>query len=247
MRLFIFGFLFFCFFILVYLYMFLKMETEITVHAVTKDNLKPFKQITSAVLRSSYSVGWYKDCVKPRDWDYPADIHNILKDSADTHNISKGPADSHGPSQCTETHRFIGDTDLAVLAYFHAPPVAVLPRRNVLPKHTEWTEPVPSGAPCGVLRAVVDVPSTGAASVYIMTIAVLAPFRGRGAGSALLRHAVAEARFLGLEQVYLHVYAEDNGAVEWYKKRGFCVSAVVAGYYRKMRPPGDAYVMVMSV
>lgn len=213
------------------------MGTEITVHAVTQDNLKPFKQITSAVLQSSYSAGWYKKCLKPRDWDYPAGVHDLAT-------TFKDPADHPVPN---ETHHFIGDTDLAVLAYFHTPPVAALPRRNVLPKGTEWTEPGTSGAPCGVLRAVVDVPSTGPPSVYIMTIAVLAPFRGRGVGSVLLAHAVAETRFLGLQQVYLHVYTEDDAAVEWYKNKGFRITAAVAGYYPKMRPPGDAYVMVLTV
>jgi GNAT superfamily N-acetyltransferase len=59
-------------------------------------------------------------------------------------------------------------------------------------------EKPPAGAP----------PAGGATRLYIMTLGVLAPYRGRGVGQRLLLRALAEALREGsASEVYLHVQA----------------------------------------
>lgn len=262
--------------------------THTTLHAVTTENIKAFKQINSVVLKSSYSEKWYKSCIKDSTVVYSLDPN--------TNKINS----TNGTSSATDTkndteHEF--QDDLAILAYYHATPVPPVLRRNVAltstststnGKHT-WTEPpLPSKAiPCGALRAVIDlgpkdakgpktfdgfagsnectnrtgnenenkedhgdVDNINIPRIYIMTIAVVAPFRGMGIGAQLIQHVIDEAKYIGIKEIYLHVHTKDEDSIEWYKHRGFALDKecpLVLGYYRKMRPPGDAYILTLNV
>lgn len=59
--------------------------------------------------------------------------------------------------------------------------------------------------------------------VGVLGIGVVAEFRGRGIGSALLRAALAQARAIGLTRVELTVRASNHVAVALYRKFGFAV------------------------
>ncbi|KAL7270178.1 hypothetical protein RUND412_007118 [Rhizina undulata] len=82
--------------------------------------------------------------------------------------------------------------------------------------------------------------------VYIMTLCTLSPYRRLGAGSLLLDSILSEAVDLGATEVYAHVWEANDGALEWYAKRGFTVGALVEGYYRRLKPAG-ARVVVRTV
>ena len=77
--------------------------------------------------------------------------------------------------------------------------------------------------------------------LYIQTLAVLAPYRGHGIATYLLREAImrAMASDQTVESVYAHVWEKNEDALEWYLGRGFVMDGeMVQGYYRKLRPAG---------
>lgn len=100
----------------------------------------------------------------------------------------------------------------------------------------------PAGVPAGAIRCALDTATDGARSIYIMTIAVLAPFRGMGAGALLLAQLVEFARSEGIRRIYLHVHAQAVAAMAWYTRRGFRSEGLEPGYYRRRVPPEDAYI-----
>jgi ribosomal protein S18 acetylase RimI-like enzyme len=79
--------------------------------------------------------------------------------------------------------------------------------------------------------------------VYLTVLAVLAPYRDRGIGSALLKQvldALAEGKgaLADVEELYLHVSEENKEALAFYERAGFTRDAeVVKGYYRKLENP----------
>lgn len=76
--------------------------------------------------------------------------------------------------------------------------------------------------------------------VYITVLAVLAPYRGRGIGGALLRAVLngIDARETPLP-VALHVNEgkDGEGLVEFYARFGFAVTGRVENYYRRLDSP----------
>ncbi|KAF8472678.1 hypothetical protein BDZ91DRAFT_846171 [Kalaharituber pfeilii] len=86
--------------------------------------------------------------------------------------------------------------------------------------------------------------------VYIMTLGVLAPFRGLGVGGRLVNWLMGGGdggrggekeggQGWIVEEVYAHVWEKNEEALEWYAKRGFLVGEeVLEGYYRKLKPGG---------
>ncbi|THD20411.1 N-acetyltransferase NAT13 [Fasciola hepatica] len=78
---------------------------------------------------------------------------------------------------------------------------------------------------------------------YIMTLGCLAPYRGLGIGTVMLKHVV---RFCkkhgGIRSIYLHVHVENSGAVAFYKRFGFDITGEVEDYYRCVEPK-TAYIL----
>lgn len=77
--------------------------------------------------------------------------------------------------------------------------------------------------------------------LYIMTLAVLAPYRGRGIGSQLLRSTLDcfERRNLYVvDEIALHVQICNEDAMRFYTERfGFTKGEMVKNYYRRVNPP----------
>lgn len=73
----------------------------------------------------------------------------------------------------------------------------------------------------------------------IMTLGVLAPYRGGGIGSALLRRALAACAEVAPEaaEAYLHVQQGNDDALRFYARHGFEVGETVENYYRRIDPP----------
>ena len=83
--------------------------------------------------------------------------------------------------------------------------------------------------------------TTSQQTLYIQTLATLAPYRSLGVATALLDAAITTAirRYEHVTSVYAHVWEANTDALEWYEKRGFEVEkGIVEGYYRKLRPTG---------
>lgn len=75
--------------------------------------------------------------------------------------------------------------------------------------------------------------------LYILTLGVLAPYRGMGAGAALLQrclHLVA-TQLPEVQEAVLHVQTSNEEAIRFYSRFGFEVAETIAGYYKRLDPP----------
>lgn len=91
--------------------------------------------------------------------------------------------------------------------------------------------------------------------IYLMTIAVLAPYRNMGIGSLMIRYLksgvdrVQEAsnvqRRIQVDHIYLHVQEGNEGAIQFYRRHGFDELCFIERYYQKVMPCG-AHVLRIS-
>lgn len=79
-----------------------------------------------------------------------------------------------------------------------------------------------------------------------MTLAVLAPYRSYGIGTKLLDHIIEQAKSMYVHEVWVHVWTENEEAIEWYLNRGFVKGQLVKEYYKKMNPKSDAIIMIKT-
>jgi len=77
--------------------------------------------------------------------------------------------------------------------------------------------------------------------LHINTIAVAAEHRGRGLGSALMRHIMQEVRAQGVIRATLEVRESNRAARQLYERLGFVSAGVRHGYYTE--PPEDALIL----
>ncbi|WVY89866.1 hypothetical protein V8G54_035380 [Vigna mungo] len=85
----------------------------------------------------------------------------------------------------------------------------------------------------------------GQVRVYIMTLGVLAPYRGLGIGTKLLNHALDLCSKQNISEVYLHVQTNNEDAINFYKKFGFEITETIQNYYTNITPP-DCYVLTRN-
>ncbi|KAF8387183.1 hypothetical protein PRIPAC_76325 [Pristionchus pacificus] len=77
----------------------------------------------------------------------------------------------------------------------------------------------------------------GEKSLYIMTLATLAPYRTRGVGRMLLEHVFALCeKDPAVHAVHLHVQINNEVALNFYSKFGFEQKGVVEHYYKRIEP-----------
>ncbi|MEM1873754.1 MAG: GNAT family N-acetyltransferase [Acidilobaceae archaeon] len=77
---------------------------------------------------------------------------------------------------------------------------------------------------------------------HLVSIAVLAPYRGRGIGSRLLSESIRVVRDVyGAVSMYLEVRVSNTIAIRLYEKHGFRKARLIKSYYADGE---DAYVMV---
>ncbi|XP_070038588.1 uncharacterized protein [Nicotiana tomentosiformis] len=86
----------------------------------------------------------------------------------------------------------------------------------------------------------------GAVRIYIMTLGVLAPYRGLGIGTKLLNHVLDLCTKQNIKEIYLHVQTSNEDAINFYKKFGFEVTNTVQNYYTNITPP-DCYVLTKFI
>lgn len=85
----------------------------------------------------------------------------------------------------------------------------------------------------------------GGQRLYMMTLAVLAAYRDRGVGTALLRSVLDhfeehkdEARYAGVLEIALHVQISNDDALRFYTEGfGFEKGPMVENYYQRIDPP----------
>lgn len=118
------------------------------------------------------------------------------------------------------------DEDLCKFAYWNGFVVGAICAR---------VEPIPEA----------DGAAPGRKRLYIMTLAVLAAYRGRGVGKTMVESVldhVAEnidtAKYADVDEVTLHVQINNADAMKFYmEKFGFEKGKMVENYYRRIDPP----------
>jgi ribosomal protein S18 acetylase RimI-like enzyme len=73
--------------------------------------------------------------------------------------------------------------------------------------------------------------------LYIMTLAVLAAYRGRGIGAQLLESITNYIKDKPIGEIILHVQISNEGALRFYANFGFSQGELVENYYRRIDPP----------
>lgn len=204
-------------------------NVNVKLYPITKPNIGILRQLNTAVLSASYSDAWYRETLKIGPLGR---IAYYFYDNNDNDNDNKNNDDDNDNNNIQ------------------------LPSKD-------------KAIPIGAVRAALDIPKSLSLSlsslsttisnnnniepplprIYIMTIAVLAPFRNMGIGTLLLDHIIKHARELEITQIYLHVHTQSIDAINWYLKHGFrkLSNDPILGYYRKMSPPGDAYILGLDL
>jgi ribosomal-protein-alanine N-acetyltransferase len=77
--------------------------------------------------------------------------------------------------------------------------------------------------------------------IHINNVAIRPQFRGRGIGTALMRHVLVEAGRLGARRATLEVRASNVEARRLYERLGFYVAATRRNYYT--HPVEDALIL----
>lgn len=94
----------------------------------------------------------------------------------------------------------------------------------------------------GAIACRLEKRDAGAVRVYIMTLGVLAPYRGLGVGTKLLNHVLELCSKQNISEIYLHVQTNNDDAINFYKKFGFDITDTIHNYYTNITPP-DCYVV----
>ncbi|MGF1470201.1 MAG: GNAT family N-acetyltransferase [Rubrobacteraceae bacterium] len=101
-------------------------------------------------------------------------------------------------------------------------------------------------APDPVLEPYTNLEAPG--SFYISSMAVLPQHRGGGLGTRMLEISSARARELGLSELSLIAFEQNEGAVRLYERNGFqVVDRVAVVPHAFIRYTGDALLMVSEV
>lgn len=84
-----------------------------------------------------------------------------------------------------------------------------------------------------------DHPSGEGKRLYVMTLGVLAAYRGYQVGTQLLEHVLDHAakKMPNVKSVYLHVHTINEDAIKFYSKFGFSITETLPDYYTRVEPP----------
>lgn len=97
------------------------------------------------------------------------------------------------------------------------------------------------GAACARVENIVD---SDRQRIYIMTLGVLAAYRGRGIGSQLIQSVLdhfeenKDTLYATVDEISLHVQISNDDAIKFYtEKFGFVKGEMVENYYKRIDPP----------
>jgi N-alpha-acetyltransferase 50 len=95
------------------------------------------------------------------------------------------------------------------------------------------------GVLVGAICARIEASGPTNRRLCIMTLAVLAAYRGRSVGTQLLRSVLKYCKSMyNLEEARLHVQVSNVDAIRFYTERfGFTQGELVENYYKRINPP----------
>ncbi|QEU59912.1 Nat5 [Kluyveromyces lactis] len=86
------------------------------------------------------------------------------------------------------------------------------------------------------------------AGMYIEVLAVLEAYRGKTAGSLMLKFIEDRCKESFQHDIYVHVATDNESAIEWYEKNGFSRDGdILEKYYKNTTGSNDAFVYKKSV
>ncbi|KAG5565139.1 hypothetical protein RHGRI_001137 [Rhododendron griersonianum] len=98
----------------------------------------------------------------------------------------------------------------------------------------------------GAIACRLEKKEGGSVRVYIMTLGVLAPYRGLGIGTMLLNHVLDLCSKKNIGEIYLHVQTNNEDAINFYKKFGLEITDTIHNYYTNITPP-DCHVVTKLI
>ncbi|KAG9241876.1 hypothetical protein BJ878DRAFT_204102 [Calycina marina] len=76
--------------------------------------------------------------------------------------------------------------------------------------------------------------------IYLQSLALLSPYRGKGLAAAALQDVVTYAARqdkINIRQLYAHVWTKNEDGLKWYASRGFMRDEhIIPGYYSRLNP-----------
>ncbi|EJD52576.1 acyl-CoA N-acyltransferase [Auricularia subglabra TFB-10046 SS5] len=103
--------------------------------------------------------------------------------------------------------------------------------------------------PVGTVCCRFETDANGDCKLYLMTMGILAPYRGLGLGARCLTQVLEAADAATkprIKAIYLHVQVSNEHARGFYEHHGFRVAERVENYYKKIEPR-DAWVLERAV
>ncbi|DBA94976.1 TPA: N-acetyltransferase 5 [Trebouxia sp. C0004] len=105
-----------------------------------------------------------------------------------------------------------------------------------------------NGVLVGAIACRLEAHPGNTAKMYIVTLGVLAPYRGMRIGSRLLDRCLHEAKQDdNIKEAYLHVQTNNEEAIRFYRLFNFAVGEIVSKYYKKLDPPNAVVLRHMLV
>ena len=188
------------------------LVSNVSISPVTATTLPQFRRIITLLLPVPYSDKFF---------------HEILRDDV-VSSLTLAALWFDGPSS---TPRVVSGIRCRLLA--QSPTVAQ-------PSSSAATAAAAAATALGFFQAAPSSAEEGEKpSLYVSTIATLAPYRGHGIATELLRQVTARAiDDYGVATVTAHVWEANEEAREWYAKLGFLEVKREPEYYRRLRPMG---------
>ena len=93
----------------------------------------------------------------------------------------------------------------------------------------------------GAACAKID-PTKDSNRLYIMTLAVLGPYRRMGVATKLLEYLLTLTEGRKINEVALHVQINNDDAIKFYQRFGFAIVETAPAYYKRIEP-SDAYLL----
>ncbi|EPS40529.1 hypothetical protein H072_5612 [Dactylellina haptotyla CBS 200.50] len=199
------------------------LPPNVTIRAPTKANIHLLKRINSLLLPVSYPENFYREILQNPESEiltrlafYDDECVGGIRCRVETEAEYKAVPEKLGAK---------GNGGSNIL--------------NAIAREGDHSRLDPAGVVSRISKGAADQPTK--TKIYIMTLAVLSPYRSLSIGSHLLDYIISIAAkdpSIDADEAYAHVWVANDGALDFYRKQGFDVNSgtVVQDYYRRLEP-----------
>lgn len=203
------------------------LTPSLTISPLTPSHLPAYRRLLALLLPIPYQKSFFAEPL-------------LSSSASQSQSIALIALWQHPTSTTTPTSTSTSTTTTTPASSSTSSSPSSLPLQSSNPHHN------PNLLLIGAIQARVCSPSPTSSppqqqTLYIQTLALLAPYRHLGIATYLFHELLARARERNpcLSAVWAHVWEASDEALAWYVRRGFVVQeGVVRGYYRRLRPDG---------